>query len=162
MNIFCKGIKKLSDYVTFPCDSTGDIPQSLNLSIFQFSVSQIFSFSDSILGVPATPSGFPLYLCSLSPAPKSRPRTQIPLPKNSQRMSLQSLTQRGDNKIIILLLRISRCTTLTYFFNKTTLQQFFQCAFNSRFANIRTKCGNIRFLYNTEFLLKYSFHSICF
>ena len=47
-----------------------------NLSIFQFSVSQIFSFSDSILGVPATPSGFPLYLCSLSPvpAPKSRSR----------------------------------------------------------------------------------------
>ena len=80
MNIFCKGIKKLSDYVTFPCDSTGDIPQSLNLSIFQFSVSQIFSFSDSILGVPATPSGFPLYLCSLSPAPvpKSRSRTKIP------------------------------------------------------------------------------------
>ena len=39
-----------------------------NLSIFQFSVSQIFSFSDSILGVPAKPSGFPLYLCSLSPA----------------------------------------------------------------------------------------------
>ena len=81
-----------------------------NLSIFQFSVSQIFSFSDSILGVPAKPSGFPLYLCSLSPAsripltrqatspnpvPKSRPRTQIPLPKNSQRMPLQSLTQRG-------------------------------------------------------------------
>ena len=49
-----------------------------NLSIFQFSVSQIFSFSDSILGVPATPSGFPLYLCSLSPAPKSRSRTKIP------------------------------------------------------------------------------------
>ncbi len=51
-----------------------------NLSIFQFSVSQIFSFSDSIfiLGVPAAPSGFPLYLCSLSPALKSRPRTKIP------------------------------------------------------------------------------------
>ena len=50
-----------------------------NLSIFQFSVSQIFSFSDSILGVPATPSGFPLYLCSLSPAPvpQSRSRPQI-------------------------------------------------------------------------------------
>ena len=37
-----------------------------NLSIFQFSVSQIFSFSDSILGVPAAPSGFPLYLFPLS------------------------------------------------------------------------------------------------
>ncbi len=62
----------------------------------------------------------------------------------------------------ILLLYISRCTTFTYFFNKTTLQQHFQCAFNGRFANIRTKCGNIRFLYNTEFLLEYSFHSIRF
>ena len=135
-----------------------------NLSIFQFSVSQIFSFSDSILGVPATPSGFPLYLCSLSPAPvpKSRPRTQIPLPKNSQRMPLQSLTQRGDNKIIILLLRITRSSSFAYFLYETTLQQLFQCTFNGRFANIRTKCGNIRFLYNTKFFLKYIFHSIRF
>ena len=141
-----------------------------NLSIFQFSVSQIFSFSDSILGVPATPSGFPLYLCSLSPAPvpKSRPRTQIPspfphpLPKSSQRMPLQSLTQRRDNKIIILLLRIARSSSFAYFLYETTLQQLFQCTFNGRFANIRTKCGNIRFLYNTEFFLKYSFHSIRF
>ena len=135
-----------------------------NLSIFQFSVSQTFSFSDSILGVPATPSGFPLYLCSLSPVPvpKSRPRTQIPLPKNSQRMPLQSLTQRGDNKIIILLLRIARSSSFAYFLYETTLQQLFQCTFNGRFANIRTKCGNIRFLYNTEFFLKYSFHSIRF
>ena len=135
-----------------------------NLSIFQFSVSQTFSFSDSILGVPATPSGFPLYLCSLSPVPvpKSRPRTQIPLPKNSQRMPLQSLTQRGDNKIIILLLRIARSSSFAYFLYETTLQQLFQCTFNGRFANIRTKCGNIRFLDYAKFFLKYSFHSIRF
>ena len=133
-----------------------------NLSIFQFSVSQIFSFSDSILGVPAAPSGFPLYLCSLSPAPapKSRSRTQIP--KNSQRMPLQSLTQRGDNKIIILLLRIARSSSFAYFLYETTLQQLFQCTFNGRFANIRTKCGNIRFLDYAKFFLKYSFHSIRF
>ena len=42
--IFCKGIKKLSDYVTFPCDSTGDIPQSLNLSILSFSDFQFLRF----------------------------------------------------------------------------------------------------------------------
>ena len=36
------------------------------------------------LGVPATPSGFPLYLCSLHlhpvPNPRPRPRSQFPVP----------------------------------------------------------------------------------
>ena len=67
---------------------------------FQFST---FNFQFN-LGVPATPSGFPLYLCSLhfdplpNPAPvhKSRSRSQIPI--HSQRMPLQSLTLLGDRK----------------------------------------------------------------
>ena len=56
---------------------------------------------DLSLGVPATPSGFPLYLCSLHsrPAPKTRTSLQIPLtspkPVHSQRMPLQSLTLFG-------------------------------------------------------------------
>ena len=141
------------------------ISQSFNSQFLRFSVSQILFWAFR-LRRRAFRYIFARFLPLPSPNPvpalKSRSSPQIPLPKSSQRMPLQSLTQRGDNKIIILLLRISRCTTLTYFFNKTTLQQFFQCAFTSRFANIRTKCGNIRFLYNTEFLLKYSFHSICF
>ena len=68
-----------------------------NLSIFQFSVSQIFSFSDSILGVPAKPSGFPLYLCSLSPAPvsKSRPRTKIPFPFPNPVPALKSRSRKA-------------------------------------------------------------------
>ncbi len=61
---------------------------------------QVFRFSDLNLGVPAAPSGFPLYLCSLNPAPKSRSRTKIPVPapapeSRSQRMPLQSLTHSG-------------------------------------------------------------------
>ncbi len=155
MYIFCKGIKKLSDYVTFPCDSTGDIPQSLNLSILSFSDFQFLRFYFGR-------SGYAVRLSAISLLAFSRSRTQIPLPKNSQRMPLQSLTQRGDNKIIILLLRIARSSSFAYFLYETTLQQLFQCTFNGRFANIRTKCGNIRFLYNTKFFLKYSFHSIRF
>ena len=169
MNIFCKGIKKLSDYVTFPCDSTGDIPQSLNLSILSFSDSQFLRFSVSQilfwafrLRRRAFRYIFARFLPHPNPVPALKSRTQIPLPKNSQRMPLQSLTQRGDNKIIILLLRISRSSSFAYFLYETTLQQLFQCAFNSRFANIRTKCGNIRFLDYAKFFLKYSFHSIRF
>ena len=51
-----------------------------------------FDLTERDLGVPAAPSGFPLYLCSLPPAPKfpypnpvpapkSRPRSKIPAPK---------------------------------------------------------------------------------
>ena len=155
MYIFCKGIKKLSDYVTFPCDSTGDIPQSLNLSILSFSDFQFLRFYFGR-------SGYAVGLSAISLLAFSRTRPQIPLPKNSQRMPLQSLTQRGDNKIIILLLRIARSPSFAYFLYETTLQQLFQCTFNGRFANIRTKCGNIRFLDYAKFFLKYSFHSIRF
>ena len=63
------------------------------------------------LGVPATPSGFPLYLCSLNlhPAPKSRSHFPLPSPfpkKSSQRMPLQSLTQGGckENRSVFILL----------------------------------------------------------
>ena len=161
MYIFCKGIKKLSDYVTFPCDSTGDIPQSLNLSILSFSDFQFLRFYFGR-------SGYAVGLSAISLLAFSRSRSQIPspfphpLPKSSQRMPLQSLTQRRDNKIIILLLRIARSSSFAYFLYETTLQQLFQCTFNGRFANIRTKCGNIRFLDYAKFFLKYSFHSIRF
>ena len=50
-----------------------------------------------------SPSGFPLYLCSLNlhPAPKSRSHFPLPSPfpkKSSQRMPLQSLTLGGCHK----------------------------------------------------------------
>ena len=141
------------------------ISQSFNSQFLRFSVSQILFWAFR-LRRRAFRYIFARFLPLPSPNPvpalKSRSSPQIPLPKSSQRMPLQSLTQRGDNKIIILLLRIARSSSFAYFLYETTLQQLFQCAFNGRFANIRTKCGNIRFLYNTEFLLKYSFHSICF
>ena len=56
---------------------------------------QVFRFSDLNLGVPAAPSGFPLYLCSLpphphplpnpvpAPAPAPKSRSQIPLAKDA-------------------------------------------------------------------------------
>ena len=86
MYIFCKGIKKLSDYVTFPCDSTGDIPQSLNLSILSFSDFQFLRFyfgrSGEAVGLSAISllafSRIPHPVDAASHVPKSRP--QIPSP----------------------------------------------------------------------------------
>ena len=43
----------------------------------------------------------------------------------------------------MLFLYISCCTTFTYLFDITSLQQFFQCTFNGRFADVRAKFGNI-------------------
>ena len=43
-----------------------------DFQILRFSDSQILRFSDFTMGVPAKPSGFPLYLCS-------RPRIPPPL-----------------------------------------------------------------------------------
>ena len=61
---------------------------------------------DFIWGVPALPSGFPLYLCSLLFSPRSK-KSVVCYPlsvvrKSSQRMPLQSLTQRGCYEIISL------------------------------------------------------------
>ena len=73
MYIFCKGIKKLSDYVTFPCDSIGDIPQSLNLSILSFSDFQFLRFYFGR-------SGYAVGLSAISLLAFSRSRSQIPSP----------------------------------------------------------------------------------
>ena len=55
-----------------------------------------WSLGDFLLGVPAKPSGFPLYLCSPLFSPRSK-KTEVHSPKSevraSQRMPLQSLTQ---------------------------------------------------------------------
>ena len=45
-----------------------------------FVLKKVLRFSGFNLGVPAMPSGFPLYLCSPPPAPKSRPRFPSPSP----------------------------------------------------------------------------------
>ncbi len=82
------------------------LPFRFSFFTFQFS---IFNFQFSIftfqffLCVPAKPSGFPLYLCSLHlrPAPQIPSPLPFPLPipvpvprSRSQRMPLQSLTRK--------------------------------------------------------------------
>ena len=103
MNIFCKGIKKLSDYVTFPCDSTGDIPQSLNLSILSFSDFQFLRFyfgrSGEAVGLSAISllafSRSRLPLPSPAPVSKSRPRTKIPFPFPNPVPALKSRSRKA-------------------------------------------------------------------
>lgn len=59
--------------------------------------------------------------------------------KTAKIFILAILIMITDNKILreMLFLHISRCTTFTYLFDITSLQQFFQCTFNGRFADVR-------------------------